>query len=72
MENYRPDGGSDLVFDHPIDFTKQPVDYLDGAITNLFYWNNAIHDLFYVYGFDEKAGNFQENNFDLGGAEGDG
>lgn len=65
--NYRPDGGDELVFDFPIDFTQEPEEYLDAAITNLFYWNNIIHDVTYVYGFDEVSGNFQENNFDLGG-----
>jgi extracellular elastinolytic metalloproteinase len=38
----------------------------------LFYWNNIIHDLFYLYGFDEAAGNFQEYNFYHGGKQGDG
>jgi extracellular elastinolytic metalloproteinase len=25
--------------------------------------NNMIHDVFYRYGFDEEAGNFQANNY---------
>ncbi|MBI5857892.1 MAG: M36 family metallopeptidase [Sphingobacteriales bacterium] len=37
------------------------------CITNLFYWNNTIHDMAYQYGFDEPAGNFQENNQGRGG-----
>ncbi|KCV72805.1 hypothetical protein H696_00383 [Fonticula alba] len=65
--NYRPDGGADLTFDFPIDFTKEPVENLDAAVTNLFYWNNIMHDVFYEYGFDEVSGNFQENNFSKGG-----
>lgn len=36
-------------------------------ITNLFYWNNIIHDITYQYGFDEPAGNFQANNQGRGG-----
>ncbi|KAH6599458.1 hypothetical protein BASA61_002556 [Batrachochytrium salamandrivorans] len=32
---------------------------------------NTVHDVFYLYGFTEKAGNFQENNFDNGGRGGD-
>jgi len=71
LENYRPNGGDDLDFDHSMDLGLEPVEYLDAAITNLFYWNNIIHDLFYMYGFDETAGNFQENNFGLGGRQGD-
>lgn len=37
------------------------------AITNLFYWNNIIHNLSYLYGFTEPAGNFQANNLGRGG-----
>ncbi|KAF9585256.1 Fungalysin/Thermolysin Extracellular metalloproteinase 5 [Lunasporangiospora selenospora] len=69
--NPRPEGKLDengeLVFDFKIDFDKDPATYVDAAVTNLFYWNNQIHDVFYHYGFDEVAGNFQENNFGRGG-----
>ena len=69
---FRPDGGASLVFDFPIDLdTQQPADYQPFAITNLFYWNNIIHDILWYYGFDEPAGNFQENNYGNGGAGGD-
>jgi len=37
------------------------------AVQNLFYLNNLIHDTLYVAGFDEAAGNFQEDNFGLRG-----
>lgn len=37
------------------------------AITNLFYWNNLIHDITYQYGFDEVSGNFQKDNMGRGG-----
>jgi len=67
QNNYRPNGGSALNFNFPLDLTKEPTEYLDAAITNLFYWNNIIHDIFYNYGFDEVSGNFQENNFERGG-----
>ncbi|KAJ1980020.1 hypothetical protein H4R34_002615 [Dimargaris verticillata] len=65
--NHRPDGGESLIFDFPLNLTSQPKDYIDAAVTNLFYLNNMIHDLFYQYGFNEKAGNFQQNNFERGG-----
>ena len=66
---YQPDGGATL------DFTGYPFNqvysnanqYEDAAITNLFYWNNIIHDVMYMYGFDEASGNFQENNYGNGG-----
>jgi extracellular elastinolytic metalloproteinase len=66
-----PDGGPGLVFDFPFDFTQQPIGYLDGSTTNLFYLNNIMHDVFYQYGFDEASGNFQENNYGNGGNGGD-
>ncbi len=37
------------------------------AVTNLFYLNNALHDKLRRHGFTEAAGNFQTNNFGLGG-----
>jgi len=48
-----------------------PVVFPDSANVNLFYWVNRAHDMFYRYGFDEAAGNFQLDNYGRGGAEGD-
>ena len=64
---YSPDGGTNLVFDFPIDFTMSPVVNRDASLTNLFFWNNIVHDVWYQYGFDEASGNFQENNYGNGG-----
>jgi extracellular elastinolytic metalloproteinase len=64
---YSPDGGSSLNFDFPIDSTDNPDQFLDAAITNLFYMNNIMHDVYYQYGFDEQSGNFQVNNYGNGG-----
>ena len=66
-----PDGGATLTFDFEFDPSKQPFDYKAAAVTNLFYWNNIIHDVFYRYGFTEAAGNFQVNNYGRGGAGND-
>ena len=44
---------------------------LNAAITNLFYWNNVLHDVLWRYGFDEPSGNFQKNNMGRGGADND-
>jgi hypothetical protein len=41
------------------------------AVQNLFYLNNVIHDELRSHGFNEAEGNFQANNFGLGGAQGD-
>ncbi|MCC7507541.1 MAG: M36 family metallopeptidase [Saprospiraceae bacterium] len=64
-------GGANLVFDHPYDAQLEPEGNLDAAVTNLFYMNNMMHDITYLYGFDEKAGNFQLNNYGNGGQGGD-
>jgi len=37
----------------------------------MFYTVNMVHDLYYRYGFDEVAGNFQNYNFGKGGKEND-
>ncbi len=60
---FRPDGGPSLVFDFPLDLTMDPSTYIPAAVTNLFYWNNILHDLLFHYGFDEAAGNFQQINY---------
>ncbi|PKR80207.1 metalloprotease [Brumimicrobium salinarum] len=64
---YAPDGGTTLNFDFPLDLTLQPQANEDAVITNLFYMNNIMHDVWYNYGFDESSGNFQKNNYGNGG-----
>jgi len=66
-----PDGGAGLDFDFPFDPSREPLEYRPAAITNLFYWNNIVHDVFYRYGFNEAAGNFQVNNYGRGGSGND-
>ncbi|WP_299442924.1 M36 family metallopeptidase [uncultured Aquimarina sp.] len=68
---FSPNGGASLDFNFPIDLGQSPTTYDDAAITNLFYWNNIMHDVFYQYGFNEASGNFQENNYGNGGAGSD-
>ncbi|MGH9333285.1 MAG: M36 family metallopeptidase, partial [Vicinamibacteria bacterium] len=66
-----PNGGATLNFDFPLDLTARPFDSQAAMVTNLFYWNNIIHDVAHGYGFDEAAGNFQVNNYGNGGLGGD-
>ncbi len=66
-----PDGGPELLFDFYYDDNAEPDTLVDAAVTNLFYMSNVIHDLAYHYGFDEAAGNFQENTYGRGGLGGD-
>jgi extracellular elastinolytic metalloproteinase len=65
------DGGTNLLFDFTLDLTQQPTAYEPAAVTNLFFWNNYMHDVSYHYGFTEAAGNFQQNNYGRGGSGGD-
>ena len=53
-------GGTDITTDR------------DAALTQAFYWINFLHDYYYGLGFDEPAGNFQDDNFGRGGIAGDG
>ena len=57
-----PDGGAGMEFDFPLDLDLTPDSYRESAVTNLFYWNNVLHDLHYHYGFDDAAGNFQDSD----------
>lgn len=59
-----PDGGSNRDFDFPFNQTLGPRDpgNLAAGITNLFYWNNMLHDVMMSKGFDEVSGNFQYKN----------
>lgn len=69
---FSPDGGDSLYFDYPMDSTwLNPASYLNASVVQLFYANNAIHDIMYNYGFDENGGNFQFNNYGKGGKERD-
>jgi uncharacterized repeat protein (TIGR01451 family) len=70
-DGMEPDGGDSLVFDFPYDSNAEPADLNALAQVNLFYMTNMMHDLSYIVGFTEEAGNFQQNNFGLGGAGGD-
>lgn len=65
----QPDGGPSLLFDFPADPDLDPLEgtNLEAGIVNLFTAANLLHDLTYHYGFDEAAGNFQENNYGRGG-----
>ncbi|HWG95293.1 MAG TPA: M36 family metallopeptidase [Mycobacteriales bacterium] len=71
-----PDPGSqptsaNLRFEHVADERLTPASYRDAAVTNLFYWNNIMHDFTARFGFDEAAGNFQVVNYTGAGKGGD-
>lgn len=64
------DGGPTLNFTGglvPVDLSLEPSAYSNASVVNLFYWVNSLHDVLYLYGFDEVSGNFQVNNYGNGG-----
>lgn len=56
-------------FSFPLDLNQAPTteDNQKAAQANVFYWVNRYHDILYSFGFTESAGNFQTDNFSLGG-----
>ncbi|KAK2595269.1 hypothetical protein QQS21_006984 [Conoideocrella luteorostrata] len=71
LNNHRPNSPN-LKFEYPYSPTQSsPQSYRDASITQLFYTANKYHDLLYILGFDEKAGNFQKNNNGKGGVGND-
>src|SRR6266511_4732171 len=58
-------------FTFPFTLGVDPRTQRAASVTNLFYFNNIIHDFSYRLGFTEAAGNFQTNNFGRGGTGND-
>ncbi len=61
-----------LTFNFVPDFTvtptqTTPIPNQQFNTTNLFYWNNLLHDILYGYGFTEANKNFQDDNLGRGG-----
>ena len=75
--NNAPDSGGtevtngEFVTDANLSAAPGTTDNRAVSVQNLFYLNNVIHDSLKTYGFDEPAGNFQEDNFGLGGSGSD-
>ncbi|KAL6887255.1 fungalysin metallopeptidase [Trichoderma longibrachiatum] len=67
LNNYRPSSPS-RAFEYPFSLSQTtPADYRDFSVTQLFFTANKYHDLLYLLGFTEAAGNFQVNNNGKGG-----
>ena len=67
IPGFSPDAGTARNFDYSFNINDDPFINQSAAITNLFYLNNRIHDVFYLFGFTPAAKNFQNTNFGLGG-----
>ncbi|HEX8649218.1 MAG TPA: M36 family metallopeptidase [Pyrinomonadaceae bacterium] len=57
----------DQNFTFPFSTTVDPRTQQAAVVTNLFYFNNIMHDFSYRLGFTETARNFQTNNYGRGG-----
>lgn len=60
-----------IVKDGVVVFDPNSPNSNDQKVLNLFYYNCYIHDYFYLLGFREADGNFQNSNFGRGGEDGD-
>jgi Zn-dependent metalloprotease len=58
-------------FTFPFSTTVDPRTQQAAVVTNLFYYNNIMHDFSYSLGFTETARNFQVNNYGRGGTGND-
>ncbi|HKB66589.1 MAG TPA: M36 family metallopeptidase [Pyrinomonadaceae bacterium] len=58
-------------FTFPFSTTVDPRTQQAAVVTNLFYFNNIMHDFSYGLGFTETARNFQTDNFGRGGTGND-
>ncbi len=62
---------SNQNFTFPFSTTVDPRTQQAAVVTNLFYYNNIMHDFSYALGFTETARNFQTNNYGRGGTGND-
>ncbi|GAB3709746.1 T9SS-dependent M36 family metallopeptidase [Flavobacterium koreense] len=68
---YAPNGGAGLSFDYAYAGTSVAANtYIDASVTNLFYMNNIMHDVWHRYGFNEVNGNYQDNNYGIPSSSG--
>jgi Zn-dependent metalloprotease len=58
-------------FTFPFSTAVDPRTQQAAVVTNLFYFNNIMHDFSYGLGFTETSGNFQTNNYGRGGTGND-
>ena len=58
-------------FTFPFSTAVDPRTQQAAVVTNLFYYNNFMHDFSYRLGFTETARNFQTNNYGRGGTGND-
>jgi hypothetical protein len=70
----RADPSAAATFDYSYDVALGPsagTAQQKASVVNLFFLNNFLHDWYYDSGFNEAAGNAQDNNYGRGGLEGD-
>jgi len=64
---------SPRTFDHTYDHGSpaSAAKNLQSSLVGMFFHVNWLHDRWYEAGFDEASGNGQQNNFGMGGVDGD-
>ena len=69
----RAEQTSPNTFDYEVEADSDPStpEAIAAANVNMFFIVNWLHDWWYDHGFDEAAGNAQEDNYGRGGADGD-
>jgi subtilisin-like proprotein convertase family protein len=67
----QPTADANDAFDFPFSPLQDSSLFKEAAVTTAFFLANDWHDRTYALGFTEAAGNFQTNNFGLGGAQND-
>jgi len=71
--DFRAPLSSPYTFDPAYDFSlfddKNTPSQIHAAIVQAFYTTNFLHDWLYDHGFDEQAGNGQDQNYGRGGEE---
>lgn len=62
-----PTGGTTNTYNYSANLTRDPSFYQAASAVQLFYITNIVHDVSYRYGFNELAGNYQQNDYNRGG-----
>ena len=65
----QPPADANNSFDFKFNAAQDAAGFREAAVANAFFLVNDYHDRTYKLGFTEAAGNFQTNNFGLGGKQ---
>ena len=63
QDGIRGSGAPNLNFNDILDLTLAPAASTPATTADVFHWVNLVHDISFHYGFTERAGNFQQENY---------